>query len=72
MPGQRPRHQLSPGQRAEENRMIKVASLSLSFLLAPGCGGGRGHAPIPSPDGSMTLHTRIEQSRDDPITVSVR
>ena len=27
-----------------------------------------GPAPVPSPDGSMTLHTRVEQSRADPRT----
>ena len=48
--------------------MVKIASLSLLFLLASGCSRGHGRAPIPSPDGSMTLHARIEQSRNDPVT----
>jgi hypothetical protein len=46
----------------------KIARLSLVFLLASGCAGGQGRAPILSPDGTMTLHTRIEQSRNDPVT----
>jgi hypothetical protein len=46
----------------------KIARLSLFFLLISGCGGAHGHAPIASPDGSMTLNTRIEQSRSDPAT----
>jgi len=46
--------------------MPKVAGLSLLFLLVAGCGERRGRPPIPSPDGSMTLLTRIEQGRDDP------
>jgi hypothetical protein len=48
--------------------VVKIASLSLLFLLTSGCRGRPGHAPIPSPDGSMRLHTRVEQSRSDPAT----
>jgi hypothetical protein len=48
--------------------VVKIARLSLLFLLTSGCGGGHRHAPIASPDGSMTLNTRIEQSRSDPAT----
>ena len=52
----------------EEINVPKIARLSLVLVLASGCGGRRERAPIPSPDRSMTLHTRIEQSRKDPIT----
>jgi hypothetical protein len=46
----------------------KIVRLSLVLLLAAGCEGRRERAAIPSPDGSMTLRTRIEQSRKDPFT----
>jgi hypothetical protein len=46
--------------------MRKVFGLSLLCLLVAGCASRRGQSPIPSPDGSMTLHTRVNQSRDDP------
>jgi hypothetical protein len=51
----------------EESNVPRIARLSLVLLLGSVCGRVQGHAPIPSPDGSMTLHTRIEQSRKDPI-----
>jgi len=46
--------------------MRKIARLSLLILLVAGCSGGAGRPPIPSPDGTMTMHTRIDQSRDNP------
>ena len=46
--------------------MPKVATFSLLILLVSGCRGGQERKPIPSPDGSMTLHTRVEQSQSDP------
>jgi hypothetical protein len=50
--------------------VAKIAGLSLLVLLTSGCRGGPGRLviPISSPDGSMTLHTRIEHSRSDPVT----
>ena len=46
--------------------MRKFVCLLLLYLLVAGCGGRQGRPPTPSPDGTMTLHTRVEQSRDDP------
>ena len=46
--------------------MLKIARFLLLTSLLAGCGGVPGRPPIPSPDGSMMLHTRIEQSRVDP------
>jgi hypothetical protein len=46
--------------------MQKLLGLSLLCLLVAGCGSHSGQPPISSPDGAMTLHTRIEQSRADP------
>lgn len=46
--------------------MRQVFGLALVGLLAAGCGGRQGRPPVPSPDGTMTLHTRIERSRRDP------
>jgi hypothetical protein len=48
--------------------VLKIARLSLVFLLIAGCRGRNGRPPITSPDRSLTLHTRIEQSQVDPIT----
>ena len=47
--------------------MTKTDPLLISCLLLAGC-ARHGPAPVPSPDGSMTLHTRVEQSRSDPRT----
>jgi hypothetical protein len=44
--------------------MTKTDPLLISCLLLAGC-ARHGPAPVPSPDGSMTLHTRVEQSRSD-------
>jgi hypothetical protein len=46
--------------------MREVFGLSLLCLLVAGCGSRQGRPPVPSPDGTMMLHTRIEQSRQDP------
>ena len=46
--------------------MRKHVGIAFLGLLAAGCGGRRASPPVPSPDGSMTLATRIEQSRNDP------
>ncbi len=46
--------------------MRKLAWLLLMPLVFAGCGRRAALPPIPSPDGSMTLHTRIEQSKADP------
>lgn len=46
--------------------MHKFACLSLVCLFIAGCGGRQGQPPIPSPGGTMTLHSSIEQRRDDP------
>ena len=46
--------------------MRMFACLSLVCLFIAGCGGRQGQSPIPSPSGTLTLHTHIEQRRDDP------
>jgi len=48
-------------------RMPKTTPVLISCLLLAGC-ARHGPAPVSSPDGSMTLHTRVEQSRSDPRT----
>ncbi len=48
--------------------MLRLATLSALFLLVAGCGGRGTPPPIASPDGSMTLHTRIEHRRADLVT----
>ena len=45
--------------------MLRRATLTALVLLIAGCGSRGTPPPIPSPDGSMTLHTRIEQSKAD-------
>ena len=47
--------------------MQQVFGLVLLVLLVAGCGSRQGRPPIPSPDRTMMLHTRIEQSRQDPV-----
>lgn len=46
--------------------MRKVLEVAILCLLGAGCAGRQGRPPLPSPDGSMTLHTRVERGRDDP------
>jgi hypothetical protein len=46
--------------------MRKAVGRSLLCVLVAGCASRQGRPPIASPDGSMTLHTRVNQSRDDP------
>ena len=48
--------------------MLRLATLSGLLLLIAGCGSRVTAPPIPSPDGSMTLHTRIERSKADLVT----
>jgi hypothetical protein len=50
-----------------EARVLRIGSLSLLLLVVAGCESGRTHAPVRSPDGSMTLHTWVERSRADPV-----
>jgi hypothetical protein len=46
--------------------LFKLATLLTLCVLVAGCGARMTNPAIPSPDGSVTLHTRIEQSRADP------
>ncbi len=47
---------------------MRKRALLIAVLAIAGCGTRRGAVPIPSPDGSLVLHTHIELSRDDPVT----
>jgi hypothetical protein len=47
---------------------MRLATFSALLLLIAGCGSRGTPPPIPSPDGSMTLHTRIERSKADLVT----
>jgi hypothetical protein len=47
--------------------MRQVLGLVLLCPFVAGCTSHQGHPPVPSPDGTMILHTRIERSRQDPV-----
>lgn len=55
-----------PGHMGGMVPMLKKTALFLfSSVVLAGC-ARQGPAPLPSPDRSMTLRTRVEHSRSDP------